>query len=184
MSSPALSRHPAKRATAVRGLTLIELMVALAVLAVLASAAVPSLSAQLERRRLMSASAEVATTLQFARSHALVSGQPVGATVLREGERSCLIVHTGRSADCSCTATPVCGAPSHIERALVWTGTHGIQLQANVASLRYDPRTGTTSPTGTLRVTSRSGAVHHIVNLGGRVRSCSPAPALPGLAAC
>jgi type IV fimbrial biogenesis protein FimT len=36
-----------------------------------------------------------------------------------------------------------------------------------------------------MRLTSRNGtAIHQVVNIMGRVRSCSPAPALSGYRAC
>ena len=61
----------------------------------------------------------------------------------------------------------------------------GLSVAANVGSLRFDPRLGTATPAGTLRVASTSGeAVHHVVNLAGRVRSCSPQAAVPGFQAC
>jgi type IV fimbrial biogenesis protein FimT len=189
MSSPALHRRlhatvvsrPPRR---VAGLTLIELMVALAVLAVLVSIALPSLAAQLERRRLVAASAEVAASLQLARSQALVSGLVLRTSVLQGDNRSCLIVHTGSVADCRCGAEPTCLAGAVIERALVLDAAQGFSVQANVASLRHDPRSGTTTPTGTVQVRLRGAAIHHVVNLGGRVRTCAPAPGLPGFAPC
>ena len=60
-----------------------------------------------------------------------------------------------------------------------------IALQANVASMLFDPVHGTSTPTGTLRVLdSRGRAIHHVVNIMGRVRSCSPQGAVPGYRAC
>jgi type IV fimbrial biogenesis protein FimT len=56
-------------------------------------------------------------------------------------------------------------------------------VQANVASILFDPLHGTSTPTGTLRVVADSGrAVHHVVNIMGRVRTCSPAGAAPVVA--
>ena len=40
-------------------------------------------------------------------------------------------------------------------------------------------------PTGTLRVVGTNGhEVRHVINVMGRVRSCSPAPMVPGYRAC
>ena len=40
-------------------------------------------------------------------------------------------------------------------------------------------------PTGTLRVLGSQGrAVHHVINVMGRVRSCTPLGAMPGYRAC
>jgi type IV fimbrial biogenesis protein FimT len=52
-------------------------------------------------------------------------------------------------------------------------------------SLTFDPVRGTVTPTATLRVEARDGkAIHQIVNLLGRVRSCSPQGLLAGERAC
>ena len=57
-------------------------------------------------------------------------------------------------------------------------------MRANVASIAFDPLHGTSTPTGTLRlVDGRGRAVHHVVNVMGRVRSCTPA-GVPGWRAC
>ena len=59
-----------------------------------------------------------------------------------------------------------------------------VALQANVASLAFDPMHGTSTPTGTPATRrSRGRAVHHVVNVMGRVRSC-PLPRVPGWRAC
>ena len=52
-------------------------------------------------------------------------------------------------------------------------------------SVLFDPLHGTASPTATVRVTGLSGrAIHHVVNVMGRVRSCSPLGAVPGYRVC
>jgi type IV fimbrial biogenesis protein FimT len=49
----------------------------------------------------------------------------------------------------------------------------------------FDPMHGTSTPTGTVRVVGAGGhEVRHVINVMGRVRTCSPAPALPGYRAC
>lgn len=61
----------------------------------------------------------------------------------------------------------------------------GVQIVANVSSLRFDPTNGTTSPTGTIcTVPARGRSVHHVVNIMGRVRSCAPASAGAPCAPC
>ena len=60
-----------------------------------------------------------------------------------------------------------------------------VSLLANVGSVLFDPLHGTISPTGTLRLVGTDArAVHHVVNIMGRVRSCSPQAAIPGYRAC
>jgi type IV fimbrial biogenesis protein FimT len=73
-------------------------------------------------------------------------------------------------------------------KTVVVPASTGLGVQANVSSILFDPLHGTSTPTGTLRVVSPTvGSVHHIVNLLGRVRTCSPdvaGPAVPGYRVC
>ena len=60
-----------------------------------------------------------------------------------------------------------------------------VRLQTNVASVLFDPLHGTVSPTGTLRLIGAEGReVQHVVNIMGRVRSCTPLGAMPGYRTC
>jgi type IV fimbrial biogenesis protein FimT len=63
---------------------------------------------------------------------------------------------------------------------------HGAQqVAANVNSILFDPRVGTASPGGTVRLTDSAGReIRHIVNLRGRVRTCSVQGALGGHPPC
>jgi type IV fimbrial biogenesis protein FimT len=60
-----------------------------------------------------------------------------------------------------------------------------VAVHANVASVLFDPLHGTSTPTGTLRLVGSGGReVQHVVNVMGRVRSCSPLGAVPGYRPC
>ena len=49
----------------------------------------------------------------------------------------------------------------------------------------FDPAQGTVSPTGSIRIVdSRGDSITHVVNIIGRMRSCSPAAAVSGFKAC
>jgi type IV fimbrial biogenesis protein FimT len=51
--------------------------------------------------------------------------------------------------------------------------------------MTFDPVKGTVTPTATLRVESKDGrALHQVVNLLGRIRTCSPGGKLPGEKTC
>lgn len=67
LSAPTQS-HPA------RGFTAIELLVTIAILAVLAALAAPSFTPSLERWRVMQATEQLKSTLYFARSEAIKQG--------------------------------------------------------------------------------------------------------------
>ena len=67
----------------------------------------------------------------------------------------------------------------------VWLpASQHVAVQASASSILFDPLHGTSTPAGTARVTGRQGAIHHVVNIMGRVRSCSPEGLLPGHRPC
>lgn len=70
-----VSRSPAPQAPALRGFTLVEMLVVVTLLAALAGVVVPSLSS-LNDHRLDVAAIEVRDALRFARSEAMRRGQP------------------------------------------------------------------------------------------------------------
>ena len=69
-------------------------------------------------------------------------------------------------------------------RSVYLPATQQVGLQANAGSILFDPLHGTSTPTATARVIGTMGAIHHVVNVMGRVRSCSPEPAIPGYRTC
>ena len=170
-----------------RGLTLVELAVAVAVAAVLASSAGPSLADFIAARRLDGVATQLATDIQFVRTDAVARNQPLRLSFFATAEGSCYLVHTGATAQCSCPATVAaqCSGDAVQLKAVQLPAGERIAVSANAASILFDPLHGTSSPTATLRVVGTNGrAVHHIVNLMGRVRSCSPLGAMPGYRAC
>ena len=81
------------RQTSCRGLTLIELMVAIAVLAILAMIAAPSFNNQLASSRVESAASELKAALDFARSEAIKQSLSVSACPSTNGT-SCVASST------------------------------------------------------------------------------------------
>jgi type IV fimbrial biogenesis protein FimT len=60
-----------------------------------------------------------------------------------------------------------------------------VSLRSNSRSVLFDPTKGTSSPTATVQLQARNGsAIHQVMNIMGRVRSCSPAPELSGYRRC
>ena len=176
--------RPAPLRRDARGFTLVEACVTLAVLALLVGAAMPSLQQLLHTRRLDAAAVQLATDLQFARSQALARNQPVRLHFSTgPGTRSCYVIRPAGAATCACPA-PGESCPGSLKTVSLGEGD-AVTVHAPADSLLFDPRHGTSTPTGTLRLNGPDGrSVHQVVNVMGRVRSCSPQARVPGYPAC
>jgi type IV fimbrial biogenesis protein FimT len=94
-----------RRSRAWRGLTLIEIAVVVAVLAILTTMAVPTLGDRLARQRLASAGEELALDMAQARHEAAQAGQTLHL-VFTPGTSWCYAV--ARSAGCGCASAQAC----------------------------------------------------------------------------
>jgi type IV fimbrial biogenesis protein FimT len=170
-----------------RGITLVEACVVLAITAVLASTAAPSLRSFIDTRRIDRAATTLATDIQFTRTEAVARNQALRLSLHAMADGSCYVIHSGAAAQCTCNAAgpALCINGAQEIRTVILPTTDRVSLLANVSSVLFDPLHGTSTPTGTLRVVGADArAVHHIVNIMGRVRSCSPLAAMPSYRAC
>lgn len=171
--------------SASHGFTLVEAACVLAVCAITATSAAPALRQTLDQRRLVGAAAELAADLQLARTAAIAGNQVVRWTW--HASNRCYVLHTGSAAQCACgdSGPALCQAGATALRTVRLDASDRVTLQTNAGSLAFDPLHGTVSPTATLRLSGADGrAIHHVVNVMGRVRSCSPAAAVAGQPAC
>jgi type IV fimbrial biogenesis protein FimT len=147
-----------------RGLTLLEMMVALAILAVLATLAVPSMGSQLDRHRLVGAAEALAIDLAEARFEAARRGQPLHVQTQADGA-SCWAVATAPGCDCSvlqsCQLKRV-GPDEH----------RGVQVTAG-GSVRFAVDGRPDRALGT-ELRSRAGRLRVELGLAGRARVCDP----------
>ena len=170
-----------------RGLTLIECVVTLAIIVITLGAAIPSFSQARERRQLEGAAAQLATDIRHARSLAVSQAIPVRLRVQQTADGSCYVVHSGPAGHCSCTSqgTAQCSTDARAFQSMGFDARGALQVASNSSSMLFDPTRGTITPTGTLRGQLRGGqALHQVVNIMGRVRTCSPAGAVPGYPTC
>ena len=170
-----------------RGITLVEACAVISIGSILAAAAAPNLLGLIDSRRLDGVATLLATDIQFVRSEAVARNLPVRLSFYANTEGSCYVVHTGNAEQCDCdTRGPAsCSGDARQIKTVALTAADRVSLQTNVGSVLFDPLHGTSTPTGTLRVIGQKGrAVHHVINVMGRVRSCSPQGAMPGYRAC
>ena len=164
-----------------RGVTMIEACITLAIAGILAGSALPSFKDSLDKRKVEGISSEVGTDLRYARSEAVARNTGVRVSF----HQGCYVVHTGSRDDCQCDGQgpAVCSGDAVALKTV--SASSGVQVVANVSSLRFDPINGTTSPTGTVCTVPANGrSLHHVVSLMGRVRTCSPVAAGAPCAPC
>jgi type IV fimbrial biogenesis protein FimT len=77
-----------------------------------------------------------------------------------------------------------CEGGAEVLRGVFLATAGGVQILSNRASLVVDATRGTVSPTATMRLVSQSGEIRHVINIMGRVRSCSPDGSVNGYRRC
>ncbi len=175
-----------RRRTA-RGVTLVESLTCIGVIAVALGSSLPGLEQAVQRRHLEGQAAQLATDLHLARSTAVMQATNLRFTVLRNGAAACYVVHAGPADACSCgpDAQVSCSGGAQALRAAAFPADGAVRLTATSSSMVFDAQRGTVSPTGTVRLALADGtAVHHVVNIMGRVRRCSPTGSPGPLPAC
>lgn len=171
-----------------RGLTLIETLVVMAILGILASIAVTSYARLQERLRLEGVAAELATDIQYVRGEAVARNQAIRISFGTDAGGTCYALHTGGASDCSCSSDggASCSNASHsVLKSVGLVAAQGVRIQANVASMLFDPTRGTVSPAGSMNlIASQDKTVRHVVNIMGRTRTCSPNGSVAGYKVC
>jgi type IV fimbrial biogenesis protein FimT len=177
------------------GLTIVELMMVLAALAVIIAIAAPSMRGMMARQRVQGVQADLLTDLQLARSEmAQRSGAatPVAVTFGSNTQVTCYTVHAVVGIACDCTLGPgsACGAaPSPEIKTTQVTRAVGVTLSASSAggsSIRFTPPQGLVTPTD--MVIDVQGAVsgHLRTSISGLgvPTVCSPDGSIRGVVPC
>jgi len=170
-----------------RGLTLIEICIVLAIVSILVGTAIPSFDQSHKKRLLDGTAAELATDLRYVRSEAVARNEGVRIGFRAVAGGTCAMIHTGANSDCSCSADGVaaCGNGATLLKSHFHPTSSGVSVTANVTSMRFDETNGTVTPAGTVTLASANGKMlRHVVNIMGRVRTCSPGATVKDVKPC
>jgi len=185
-------RMPWARHEAVRGFTLIEWMITVALLLLLVTLAAPSVRELIATQRLQSIHGALVTDLQFARSEAVRQRRSLRFEVGGNDTMTCYIVFApGVSGNCLCTRAPgsACNGASEEFRTVQVLRSTGITLSATSSrgpDATFEDISGRSEP-GDLRIDLASavrGQLRVTVNGTGRVSSCSPDGSVRQVARC
>ncbi len=182
------------------GLTLVELIVALAIVAVVAAIAAPSLRTFMLQQRLRSAASELLTDIQFARSTALsMSVVPnfyaVNVAFRSDSNVTCyaIAIVSSQYTDCDCTRTAgnVCqlsGAAALFQplRVVTIKRTTGVSVASSDAIFYRSSGLTTDRTAKTLTLgTDSAGQLNVLISATGLPRICAPAGTnLSGIPSC
>lgn len=179
--------RPHGRRQASRGLTLVESMAAMATAVIALGSTLPGLQDMRERRHLESVAAQLSTDLVHARTLSVSNGVSVRFNTQQAADGMCYVVHTGAHGDCVCTGagTAQCVAGAEMLRVVGFSQDKPIRFSSNAQAMTFDPTRGTVTPTATMTVSTPKGAaIRKVINLVGRVRTCSPGGAMAGYTVC
>lgn len=183
----------------VRGFTMVESLVVLAVLGVLLAMAAPSVSEMMERQHMRGVADSLSTDLRLARTEAVRRGGSANDVTLSFGANhvmTCYAITTVIAAggvNCDCTRNPggVClpaGVRQEIKTVQV-RRTTGVAMAASSPTtdlLFFRPPMGLLATADVrIDITSDHGlALRLLPNAAGAVQQCSPGGTVAGVPAC
>jgi type IV fimbrial biogenesis protein FimT len=169
------------------GASLVESLIVLVITAVMASIALPSFDSARARRHLDGSVAQLETEINYARGLAIARNEMVRISFESAAGASCYVVHSGLPGDCSCIGggAAACKGSAQDFKTTSFSAKDTMSVASNSRSIGFSPHWGTVTPTATMALSNkRSEVVNLVVNVMGRVRSCTPMAALSGYVTC
>jgi prepilin-type N-terminal cleavage/methylation domain-containing protein len=169
------------RARSQKGFTLVELLVAIAILGILVTLAAPSFNSFIDKYRAKRAADTISAFLINTKSEAIKRNTTVRAVFNTAGATWCAGMTTKPTCDCtvanSCQFFQSDGITlDGAERVVRGSDYRGILLTATASTFAFTPQRGRSNVAGNAEVTSANGLKVRVVvkNTTGRIRLCSP----------
>lgn len=187
--------------SSISGFTLIELMVTVAVVAILMVAATPSFLDALEKARLRGVADQAVDFINSARIKSVKQGRDVNVAFRGSTSAWCMGAKVaaepanpgdaiGTAAPCACNTAPTACLVAGLQSTLDSSSTQGITISA-LPSITFDNRLGTVSPLAPTATTLTSQRQHFKIQLTvtplAQVSQCVPTTgsrAIPGIPSC
>jgi len=165
------------------GLTLVELLIALAVLAILAGAAAPPFLALIDRLRLRGVTAAVHADLALARMEAVRRNAVVSVSFRSDPATGDWCYAFSDRGPCDCLAARDCELQGIPGRRAAGAARHRVRLSTNFrdGTAAFYPARGTATA-GTVRLQAGPGHTQIRLSVLGRLRVCSDST--PGYPPC
>jgi prepilin-type N-terminal cleavage/methylation domain-containing protein len=162
------------RLPAMRGFTLVEMMVTIAVVAILAMIAAPSFNNLFDKYRVKRAAEMVSAFLVNTKTEAIKRNKTVSAVITGSGSTWC--VGMTETNTCNCSTVGACQIDG-VDRVISSTSFKGVGLDGPTTghAFKFKPQRGTVSGNETVELESADGLkINVVIGTFGRIRLCSP----------
>ena len=172
-----------------RGFTFVEMVVTLAILAIILAIAAPSFNSFLDQYRVKRAADTFSAVLINSKSEAIKRNKKIRTVITGGGATWCAGVTEEDTCDCTLTSGTNACQIDGANRVIRSTSFTGVKLIGPATShiFRFTPQRGTVEGNETVELESANGSkVHVIVSPYGRIKLCSPSGAgnLGGYSVC
>lgn len=158
-----------------RGVTLIELLITIVVLAIIMAYGVPNLTGYFERQRVSGAAHSFLSDLQLARAESIKQNEDVYVYV--DPAQWCYALDDDTSTACSCSASASSCTINGNQYVVSGTDFPDVSITENISTagnvITFDPARGTLAPAATVSFSSGGYGVNVIWGTIGRARICA-----------